>query len=453
LRALDDAEPHPRRWAAVFWAAMAVGVLLKGLIGVLFPAAVTFCYLLFSRQLRMTAIARLRPVSGMAIFLAIALPWHVLATLRNPPYFDFSLHSGPGHYRGFFWFYFMNEQVLRFLNLRYPRDYNTVPRPYFWLFHLLWFFPWSMYFGGLARLGYKPADRAGRTRFLALCWIGFVMLFFTFSTTQEYYSMPIYPALALLAGCLMTGESRWLRIGTRVAGAVAGVAAVAIGTILYLVRHVPAPGDISTALTQNPDLYTLSLGHMLDLTLPSFAYLRLPLALAGVACLTGALGVFLKGRRRQYLALAAMMVIFFQAARLALVAFDPYMSSRPLAEALKRAPRGKLIAGDQYYTFSSVFFYTDYSALLLNGRVNNLEYGSNAPGAPQVFIGDEDLRALWPQPDLWYLIIEDRRLPEIEKLAGRENLHMVATAGGKSLYSNHEIAVLARTAGGHATLN
>ena len=97
-------------------------------------------------------------------------------------------------------------------------------------------------------------------------------------------------------------------------------------------------------------------------------------------------------------ALVAMMVLFFHAARLALVVFDPYMSSRPLAEALLRAPPGKLIVDDQYYTFSSVFFYTNRTALLLNGRVNNLEYGSYAPDAPQdVFIDDPDLPALWAQ--------------------------------------------------------
>ena len=75
------------------------------------------------------------------VVLLIAAPWHVLATLRNPPYFDFTMHSAPGEYHGFLWFFFINEQLLRFLNLRYPRDYNTVPRLYFWLFHLLWLFP------------------------------------------------------------------------------------------------------------------------------------------------------------------------------------------------------------------------------------------------------------------------------------------------------------------------
>src|SRR4029077_14713428 len=99
-------------------------------------------------------------------------PWIVLATLRNPPFFDFTFRSVPGQYHGFFWFYFMNEHVLRFLNLRYPRDYNTVPRPLFWLLHMVWLFPWSLYFPAVARLSYKPVDRPGRVRLLALCWAG-----------------------------------------------------------------------------------------------------------------------------------------------------------------------------------------------------------------------------------------------------------------------------------------
>ena len=57
-------------------------------------------------------------VIGFFIALLIAAPWHILATLRNPPYFSFSLHSGPGEYHGFLWFYFINEQVLRELTDR-----------------------------------------------------------------------------------------------------------------------------------------------------------------------------------------------------------------------------------------------------------------------------------------------------------------------------------------------
>ena len=58
----------------------------------------------------------------------------------------------------------------------------------------------------------------------------------------------------------------------------------------FTVRDLPTPGDISVALAQHPGAYTLSLGHMGDLTIPAFAYLRAPLLLAGLACLIGALG-------------------------------------------------------------------------------------------------------------------------------------------------------------------
>ena len=103
-------------------------------------------YLLITRQLfSLRHWKRFYPFSGLAIMLLIAAPWHILATLRNPPTFAFTLQSGRGVYHGFLWFYFINEQLLRFLNLRYPRDYDTVPRLYFWLFHLIWLFPWSVY--------------------------------------------------------------------------------------------------------------------------------------------------------------------------------------------------------------------------------------------------------------------------------------------------------------------
>ncbi|MGD0201937.1 MAG: glycosyltransferase family 39 protein [Bryobacteraceae bacterium] len=447
LRALDEDEPRPRLWAWVLAVSLAGGVLLKGLIGLLFPLGAGFFYLLFTRQLLARRTwRRLHPISSILIFLAIAAPWHVLATLRNPPYLDFTMHSGPGVWRGFFWFYFINEHVLRFLNQRYPRDYDTVPRLYFWALHLVWFFPWSACLPAVVKLGWRPADRAGRTRFMALCWIGLVMLFFSFSTTQEYYSMPIYPAVALVIGCAMAAELGWIRLGTRIAAAVAGVVAVLLTTILILVRGLPAPGDISAALTVNPGAYTLSLGHMRDLTLHAFAYLRLPLGLAAAAFALGAIGAWRLRRERAFLALALMMVMFFQAARLALVVFDPYMSSRPLAEALRRAPRGRLVIAGPYYTFSSVFFYTDYRALILNGRLNNLEYGSWAPDAPRVFIGDAEFARIWSEPGPCYVAAESQAVTGLAKLVGAASLHIVAEAGGKTLLSNQPLRIAARRA-------
>ena len=438
LRVLEDDETHPRLWAAIFAASMGTGLLLKSLVAVVFPIGAALVYLFLTKQLFVARTwRRLRPFSGICIALLIAAPWHILATLRNPPYFVFTMRSAPGEYHGFFWFYFLNEQLLRFLNMRYPRDYDTVPRHLFWLFHLLWLFPWSVYLPAIAKLSYKPLDRAGRTRLLALCWIGFVMVFFTFSTTQEYYSMPIYPAVALLLGCAIVAGGSWIRNGTRVLCAISGLAAAVVLYLLISVRGLPAPGDIASALSSHPAAYKLSLGHMEDLTIESFAYLRLPLAVAAVAFLIGCFGTIRSAGKQVYFSAAVMMVIFFHAARLALVVFDPYMSSRPLANALLAAPDGQLIVNHHYYEFSSVFFYTQRKALLLNGRFNNLVYGSYAPGAPPVFIEDADFVRLWHGPDRYYFVVDKPGLARIAGILPLSDMYQVKASGGKFLFCNH----------------
>jgi 4-amino-4-deoxy-L-arabinose transferase-like glycosyltransferase len=437
-RALDDQEARPRLWATLLGVSLGVGVMLKGLIALVAPLGGMVTYLAVTRELfARTVWKRLNVLSGALVFLVIAAPWHILATLRMPPYLNFTLHSGPGEYHGFFWFYFINEHLLRFLNLRYPRDYNTVPRVAFWTLHLLWLFPWSVFVPAVATLRFKPVDRAGRTRLLALCWSGFLLVFFTFSTTQEYYSMPVYPALALLLGNAMAGEGRWLRIGTRTVGIIAASASAIIAAIVYAARGMPTPGDISQALQQHPEAYTLSLGHLGDLTISSLAYLRVPLLVAGAAFVIGAVGAWMLEQRKAYLALAVMMVVFLHAARLALVKFDPYLSSRVLAEKLSKAPPGELVLNGAFYSFSSVFFYTDRTALLLNGRVNNLEYGSYAPGSPDVFIDDARFVELWKRPQRLYVLTDGgQALNHLETRVASNSLHRIAESGGKLLLAN-----------------
>jgi 4-amino-4-deoxy-L-arabinose transferase-like glycosyltransferase len=440
LRALDETEAHPRLWAAALAVSLGVGLLLKSLVGALFPVAAGLIYLAITRQLLVARTwRRLRPFGGIAIMLVIAAPWHILAAIRNPPLFDFTMHSAPGEYHGFLWFFFINEQLLRFLNLRYPRDYNTVPRVWFWLFHLVWLFPWSVYFPAAVKLSYRPIDRAGQTRLLALCWTGFILVFFTFSTTQEYYSMPCYPALALLLGSAIAKGGKWIDRGTRVLSVIAAVAAIICVGLAIAVWNYPTPGDIFNALYTRPGTYTLSLDHIRDLTLPAFAYLRLPLLVAGCAFLIGAAGTLRPAGRSVFPAIALMMVLFVHAARLALVVFDPYLSSRPLAEALLRSPNGKLIVDHHYFTFSSIFFYTDRTALLLNGRRNNLAYGSYAPGAPPVFIDDAQFADLWRGSERFYIAAEETARPRLERLVGSGLLTPVARSGGKMLLTNHAL--------------
>src|SRR5580698_4901944 len=444
LRALEEEESHPKAWALLCFACLGFGLLLKSLIGVVFPVGAALLFLLFTRQLfSRRTWKRLHLLSGTLILLAIALPWHVLATLRNPPYFAWTLKSQPGHYHGFLWFFFINEQLLRFLNLRYPRDYDTVPRLYFWLFHLVWLFPWSVYLPAVARLSFRPSDRAGRCRLLALCWIGFVLVFFTFSTTQEYYSMPCYPAFAILLGSAMAAEGKAVRWGTQALSVVTCILGLSCLLILFAVRHVPTPGDITAALIPHPNAYKLSLGHMEDLSLNSFAYLRMPLLIAGASFIVGAIGLFVFSRRRAYsrayLAAAVMMIVFFQGAYLAMARFDPLLSSRDIAQAILNGPNGQIIVDHNYYWFSSIPFYTGRQELLLNGRWNNLEYGSNAPGVPDVFIGDDRLKYLWTSPERYYLVAKADQLPRFSALLGSEHVELVRRSGGKVLLTNQPV--------------
>lgn len=443
LRLLEPEEKQPRLWALVLGGSLGLGLLLKGLIAVLFPVLAVGAFLLASRQLfRWSTWRRLHLPLALAVCVVIAAPWHIVAALRNPPYLAFSMHSGPGEYRGFFWFYFFNEHILRFLNLRYPRDYNTVPRALFWILNLVWLFPWSAYLLGAPKLGFSPSTREGRVKLMAVCWIAVVMLFFTFSTTQEYYSMPIYPAVAILiAACLRKGGGL-VKVGSTALLALSLLLGLVLTGVLVSVRNLPARGDISEALTQHPEMYTLSLGHMGDLTLNAFAYLRLPLALAACAFFLCALATALLRKRQMQLiaGVAAGMVLFFQAARIALVRFDSYLGSYPLAQKLLQSPPGELIEANSYYSFSSVFFYTNRNALLLNGRNNNLEYGSYAPDAPKVFIDDAQFQALWSRPKRYYLLTYGGEMSHLQQLVGKEELFIIAENSGNFLLSNHPLS-------------
>jgi hypothetical protein len=133
------------------------------------------------------------------------------------------------------------------------------------------------------------------------------------------------------------------------------------------------------------------------------------------------------------------MVVFFQAARIALIRFDSYLGSYPLAERLQQSPPGQLIEANSFYAFSSVFFYAGRTALLLNGQNNNLEYGSYAPGAPNVFIDDGKFVSLWTGSDRCYLLAYGTEMPHLEQLVGRSDLRVVAENAGNYLLTNHAL--------------
>lgn len=421
------------RWVYVFYACMAAAVLTKGLIGIVFPGGVLFAFILLTNGWR--RLWQMRPVSGILLFMVIAVPWHALAIWRNDK---------------FFWFYFINEHFLRYLGKRYPVDYDTVPLASFWLLHLVWLFPFSVFLPLAAqRVGklWQPTEREDQLRLFAWLWVLVVIVFFSFSTRQEYYTFPAFPALALLIG---TGLARGEKEASRLTIAGQGVLAflgLAVGMVLtyvlWISRHVIPAADISEALTYHPENYKLALGHMSDLTVAAFALLRVPAAGAAVALAIGFGIAFLLRLKRKPLqasiltAVATACFIYF--AHMALGVFTPYLSSKDLAMEIKQ----RLVADDivvingEYYLGSTIGFYLPQKVLLLNGRMTGLEFGSYYPDAPQVFIGDGEIAQLWRGDKRVFLFTADRDFDKVRSVINAE-MFKIATSGEKSVYSNRQ---------------
>ncbi len=439
------------RWYAGY-AAMALGVLTKGLIALVFPCGAAFFFLLITGEWRRWREFRL--ISGSLLFLAIAVPWHILAGIRNP---------GTAQHHGFFWFYFVNEHFLRFLGKRIPHDYNKLPALLYWSLHFVWLFPWSFYLPTAVRaaqqqwLSVKATSRvvqstfAARTRLLCWLWAGVVLIFFAISTNQEYYTFPAYlPILLLLADGIAQCEQAecrnnvrvgWLRVS---AGALAAIGIVASAVLLlglWQSRHLPFEPDIGELLNRQANsAYTLSTSHMLDLSYASFAALRLPAAMAAAVLLLGPLLSFaLRWRRRNYAAtwtLAITMCIFLIAAHIALVRFGPYLSSKQLAQeiAAREQPGDEvMIYGDQAFG-SSLLFYLRQPIDLVEGRTTSMWFGSTFADAPKIYLTDADLQHDWASNSRVFLFVPSYEKSRVDQLL--PNKFTIAEISGKYVYSN-----------------
>jgi 4-amino-4-deoxy-L-arabinose transferase-like glycosyltransferase len=481
-----ESNPNPLLcWA--FAACCALNVLTKGLIGIVFPLLIVLAHLALTRRTPrrvFTRIQQLAPISSLIVFLAIAAPWHILIALANPTQghpgnltFTHGHWSVPlptdGNVHGWLWFYFVNEHLLRYLNLRIPRDYDTVPLWLFWGLLLIWLMPWSAYLlRALATIPWRKAFRplvsirsltsTESTRLLLGLWAAIPLLFFSLSTRQEYYVLPSLPPLILLIAAWLNDEAAeaesftvpnpLTRSGQRISVVLLAVGSIAALIAGFFVLHAhlsPATPDLASLLKQNPGDYALSFGHFLDLNTQAMSAFRNPLILTAIACFVGTLANWLyRDNYKPHIAnlwLAGATFTFLLAAHVGLQIFSPVLTSRQLANAIgaQLKPDDLIIIHGEYESASSLGFYlrrpgpeagsiATQPIHIFNGRSSNLWYGSFFPDAPPIFEDKVSLSLKWTEAHRIFLW-QDLSDP-VPALPGKT--YFIAQSGGKEILSN-----------------
>jgi len=463
LRALEVEPGRSAKYAYLMWALLALAVLTKGLVALVFFGGAGLVYLTLTGGHKRWGA--LKPFTGTLLFLAIAAPWHILAGLRN---------TGGMNGHGFFWFYFVNEHFLRFLGKRYPKDYNKLPGYLFWSLHIVWLFPWSLFIPAAVVVAVKRwKSRAAtlrdslhalnfkqQTTLLLALYSALVLVFFSISTNQEYYTFPAYLSLLILIAAAMTraensydaekSSHRWITF------AHAAFTIIGIGVSLTLAyglwrsRHLPFVPDIGDLLAhRDVGDYTLSMSHLFDLTDASFAALRLPAALAAITFAIGpAIAWLLRARRRHLAATAAIALtstVFLVAAHIAFVRFGTMMSSENFAAKIQQLEAAHAISpdseimmyGDQAYG-SSIPFYLGKIVYLVEGRSTSMLFGSTFPDAPHIFLTNRDLIDTWGHGPRKVLFVPLEKRDTVDQLLGNDKVLLLDNSG-KALYTDRPL--------------
>ena len=430
-------------WGAA--ALIALSVLTRSLIGIVFPVGIIFCFLLATGELK--AWRRLPLLSSLLVFLIVALPWHIAAIVSGRG----------GFFGGFFYFYFINEQIFRALGWRYPRDYEAVPL-WLWLAEcIVWFFPWIFFLpSGIREIPRlrewrRKLDERGQALVLLAIWALFIFLFFSWTKSRmEYYSFSAWPALAILIGVgLQRAESsrkRWL---PKVQGALtvvgAGIAAI-LAAMLWMSRGIASTGDISSLLqTHATSFYRVAMSDFMDLTPQSFADLRHQALTALIIVLCGFTAAWLLRRRNvkmgANITMALTLAAFFFCANWALGVFTPRLSSEPLAKSILSVwrPGDKIALYGEYDAASSIGFYTRKQILIFNGRYNGLEFGSYYPDSPKIFLNDRTFWPVWNGSETVFLVVPPNQESAAAIRMPPDKTFVFEEMGGKTVYVNHRI--------------
>ena len=379
-----------RGWLYLGFAGAALAFLAKGLIGIVFPAAILFLWAVLAKRPR--AILELLSPVGIAVFLAIALPWVLLVQKANPDFFRF---------------FFVREHFQRFATVRI--HHRAAP---------FWFFVPIVLGGALPWLTFAPAAlracRERASRFLAredlvllLAWVLFVLAFFSISSSKlATYMTPLFPPLAVLGGRALSCREE------------AGEGSTPARTPLAFALLLSAGLLLAPKLAKEP----LALAEWLPLVAPSLLPL---LAFGAVPLFARRLGAF-----RVVLACFACLALFLCSLnRPAAALIGENRSGKGFAEVLKREMReGDVVAQFRTYV-QSVPFYTKRRNVLVE-EVGELEFGmQHAADRSSWFLDKAAFDNLWRSDRRVFCIFNRDLMPLIEAEYPRHRLLLRSRRG------------------------
>jgi len=254
-RYIASGEARFVRWSYAF---LALALLAKGFVAlVLFALVILAGMALMHRSAAAFARALLKWFEpwALAVFLFIAVPWHLAASLTEPV---------------FAWFYFINEHVLRFLGRREPHDYYAGPWWYYLPRMAIYLFPWA--FLAPALIG-APRLQAGQNepaqerlrRFLWVAWLAPLAFFSVSSAKANYYLVAVMPFAAFHLACALE-DREWSSIRRALPGLLIALLSILLCVAAYLRAGSLQPGLVIAGL--DPLHFLLNLfGGMLALAL------------------------------------------------------------------------------------------------------------------------------------------------------------------------------------------